>query len=104
MSNSIKKDNLNRIVYNNINDYERYITKYYENTNQKKIIIKLLGNHQNIIILARSGDVIYSDEQSDFFNFEVIKFYNKKIEIKLPIETKNEYLKILKNLIKNNNK
>lgn len=91
-----KKDALGREVYKDMNGVERYIFKYYEDTNKKKMIIKLINDEQIVGLYARNGKAITMSDDLSFYRFESIKVYNNRIEIKLPRNIRDEYLRILK--------
>ena len=92
----IKKDNLGREIYINVNNIERFIIKYYENTNKKKMIIKLLNNEKIMALYTREGRSIFVSNNYDFIDLDFVQVYKNEIKIKLPDRIMNEYLSILK--------
>ena len=95
----VKRDNLNRIIYEKYSVSERYVITYYGNSNNKRVIIKLINNEQITVVLNKKGKLIFSSDTNQFCDLDVVKFYNKKIQLKLPLKIRNEYLSILKQRI-----
>lgn len=97
----IKTDKLNRVIYKKLNDVERFIFKYYGDTNKLKIVIKLFNQTETADVFDKNGDLIfYNSDGFNNFDLSCIKIYNNTISIKLPIEIRDEYLNILKKLRK----
>jgi hypothetical protein len=95
-----KKDGLNRVIYRNINDVERFIYKYYDKSNNVKLKIRLVCREQFIEIFNKKGDLIYSDEQiNKVLKMKNLIVSNHYIRIKLPKKIKEEYNKNIKTLL-----
>jgi hypothetical protein len=95
-----KKDNLNRVIYRNLNDVERFIYKYYGKTNSLKFKIRLVCQEQFVEIFNKKGSLIYSDEQiNKVLRLKNLIVSNNQIKIKLPKKIKEEYIKNTKNLL-----
>lgn len=95
-----KKDNLNRVIYRNLNDVERFIYKYYGKTNNVKLKIRLVCKEQFVEIFNKKGDLIYSDEQvNKVLKLKNLIVSNHQIKIKLPKKIKEEYSKNIKTLL-----
>lgn len=100
-----KKDLLNRVIYRQINDVERFIYKYYGKTNVLKIKIRLVCKEQIVELFDKKGKIIYSDENRN----QILKLKNliiskNQIRIKLPAKVKQEYMKNLRLLLNQKNK
>ena len=91
-----KKDALGREVYKDMNGVERYIFKYYEDTDKKKMIIKLINDEQTVGLYNRSGKSITMSNDLSYYKFDAIKVYNNRIQLRLPRNIRDEYLRILK--------
>ena len=93
----VKKDELDRIIYKKLNDVERFLFKYYEDTNKMKVAIRLISKEQVVDIFDRKRNVIYTSENGiNSVNLSSIKIYKNKIQLKLPITIRDEYLEILR--------
>ena len=96
-----KKDSLGRDVYIKVNDSERYFMKYYEETDKKKVIVRLVNKQKVVALFDRKGKTIFVSDDSegyDFFDLGLIKVYKDEIKITLPDKVRNEYLMILRKI------
>jgi hypothetical protein len=100
-----KFDRLNRVIYRRLDECHRFIYKYYGNTNLTKIKINLIWNEQVLYIYNKKGKIIYSDETNKkFLKLKNFKISNEEITIKIPEKIREDYQKIIKELINKNKK
>lgn len=95
-----KRDNLNRLLYINLNGVERIIYRYYGNTNITKFIIRLFAEEQTVEVFNKKGKLIYSNFGSyKFIKLKNITVSDDYIKIKLPKKIKEEYIEKIKTLL-----
>lgn len=100
-----KRDLLNRVIYRQINDVERFIYKYYGRTNILKIKIRLVCKEQEVELFDKKGKMIYPSENSSrILKLKNLTISENQITIKLPVKVKEEYIKKLKLLLNQKNK